>query len=573
MTRLQQKLVAQQQINFNFIFLQTELLVLHLPRRMVPWAIINPAWSAPLISLMGYPISKPASTKATTSGVLQGDSWIVSRPPFPGRSLSCSHEHRACSSERWIHPRPSLEASCIAHSSSPGKLFPYIRSYKTSQVWIVEGMRPGRYNGEYFQQHEGTAMGNSLSPFIANLFMSKFETNNFVAKLNNRFPTIKFTYEVEHNEQLPFLDVLVIRNSENKLEFDVYRKETATLRYIPNDSHHPFQHKMASFNFLIHRLLNFPLSKERFEHEKQLIKNIAKSNGYSVHLIDKLIRKHKFKRTLYNSTTFRRDTDNSKFASLPYEPKFTRGLDKIFKNININLVYNSKNKLQTLLGNPKDKINHNEKSGIYEISCKDCDQKYIGQTKRSILTRFKEHMAHLKYGRTEKSCVAQHAFDNNHRIDINNLKLIRNVTNSRQLDAFESLEIIKCNNSMNKDNGPIPTSPLFALINKDSYGSVNRGNKFGINSANRKDKFEYFPRVWFRYVDDIFAVFNTKAISLDNFVAKLNNRFPTIKFTYEVEHNEQLPFLDVLVIRNSENKLEFDVYRKETATLRYISND
>ncbi|KAJ8952395.1 hypothetical protein NQ318_014487 [Aromia moschata] len=211
-------------------------------------------------------------------------------------------------------------------------------------------------------------------------------------------------------------------------------KETATLRYIPNDSHHPFQHKMASFNFLIHRLLKFPLSKERFEHEKQLIKNIAKSNGYSVHLIDKLIRKHTFKRTLCNSTTFRRDTDNSKFASLPYEPKFTRGLDKFFKNININLVYNSKNKLQTLLGNPKDTINNNEKSGIYEISCKYCDQK--------------------------------------------------NVTNSRQLDAFESLEIIKCNNSMNKDNGPIPTSPLFALINKYSYGSVNRGNIFGINSAN-----------------------------------------------------------------------------------------
>ncbi|KAJ8957117.1 hypothetical protein NQ318_007333 [Aromia moschata] len=87
------------------------------------------------------------------------------------------------------------------------------------------------------------------------------------------------------------------------------------------------------------------------------------------------------------------------------------------------------------------------------------------------------------------------------------------------------------------------------------------------------DKFEYFPRVWFRYVDDIFAVFDTRAISLDNFVAKLNNRFPTIKFTYEVEHNEQLPFLDVLVIRNSENKLEFDVYRKETATLRYIPNN
>ncbi|KAJ8955033.1 hypothetical protein NQ318_000465 [Aromia moschata] len=170
-----------------------------------------------------------------------------------------------------------------------------------------------RYNGEYFQQHEGTAIFDSLSPFIANHFMSKFETevkdkfdyfpriwfryvddifavfdtkasslDNLVPKLNNHFPTIKFTYEMEHNEQLPFLDVLDIRNSENKFEFDVYRKETATLRYIPNDSHHPFQHKMESFNFLIHRLLNFLLSKERLEQEKQIIKNIAKNNGYSV---------------------------------------------------------------------------------------------------------------------------------------------------------------------------------------------------------------------------------------------------------------------------------------------------
>ncbi|KAJ8942994.1 hypothetical protein NQ318_001718 [Aromia moschata] len=74
-----------------------------------------------------------------------------------------------------------------------------------------------------------------------------------------------------------------------------------------------------------------------------------------------------------------------------------------------------------------------------------------------------------------------------------------------------------------------------------------------------KDKFEYFSRVWFRYADDIFAVFDTKAISLDNFVAKLNNRFPTIKFTYEMEHNEQQPFLDVLVIRNNENNEIYEV--------------
>ena len=60
-------------------------------------------------------------------------------------------------------------------------------------------------------------------------------------------------------------------------------------------------------------------------------------------------------------------------------------------------------------------------------------------------------MAHLKYGRTEKSCVAEHAFDNNHRISLENLKLLNNVTDRRSLNAYESVNIIKCKNILNKD--------------------------------------------------------------------------------------------------------------------------
>ncbi|KAJ8940133.1 hypothetical protein NQ318_000654 [Aromia moschata] len=48
------------------------------------------------------------------------------------------------------------------------------------------------YNGEYFQQHEGMAMSNSLSPFIANLFMSKFETE--VKDKFEYFPRVWFRY-------------------------------------------------------------------------------------------------------------------------------------------------------------------------------------------------------------------------------------------------------------------------------------------------------------------------------------------------------------------------------------------
>ncbi|KAJ8962246.1 hypothetical protein NQ318_018219, partial [Aromia moschata] len=117
--------------------------------------------------------------------------------------------------------------------------------------------------------------------------------DNFVAKLNNRFPTIKFTYEMEHNEQLPFLDVLVIRNSENKLEFDVYRKETATLRYIPNDSHHPFQHKMASFNFLIHRFPNVTKACIKLSSLDSMLQMINKTKGCADDFASCLMEKYK----------------------------------------------------------------------------------------------------------------------------------------------------------------------------------------------------------------------------------------------------------------------------------------
>ncbi|KAJ8959003.1 hypothetical protein NQ317_003253 [Molorchus minor] len=75
-----------------------------------------------------------------------------------------------------------------------------------------------------------------------------------------------------------------------------------------------------------------------------------------------------------------------------------------------------------------------------------------------------------------------------------------------------------------------------------------------------KEEFKYFPRIWIRYVDDIFAVFDTKITSVDSFISKLKSRSTSVNFTYEIENNGQLPFLDVLVIKNNQNNLEFDIH-------------
>ena len=77
----------------------------------------------------------------------------------------------------------------------------------------------------------------------------------------------------------------------------------------------------------------------------------------------------------------------------------------------------------------------------------------------------KEWLCDLKYGRLDKSCVAEHMFNHNHNTHITNLKLVKQVNNIRKLDAYESLEIFKNSNRvMNKDNGPIPYSPLYSLV-------------------------------------------------------------------------------------------------------------
>ena len=66
---------------------------------------------------------------------------------------------------------------------------------------------------------------------------------------------------------------------------------------------------------------------------------------------------------------------------------------------------------------------------------------------------------------------------------------------------------------------------------------------------------------WKRYVNDTFAYARNE--SIDYVLTTLNSFHPNISFTYEKENNSQLPFLDVLFIRNGTH-LDTTVYRKDT---------
>ena len=82
---------------------------------------------------------------------------------------------------------------------------------------------------------------------------------------------------------------------------------------------------------------------------------------------------------------------------------------------------------------------------------------------------------------------------------------------------------------------------------------------------------EMKPRIWKRYVDDIFEII-PRGMSVD-LTNHLNSCDPTesIKFTYEEEQDGSLPFLDVKITRQQPSgRLQFAVYRKPTHTDHYL---
>ena len=74
---------------------------------------------------------------------------------------------------------------------------------------------------------------------------------------------------------------------------------------------------------------------------------------------------------------------------------------------------------------------------------------------------------------------------------------------------------------------------------------------------------ENFKPVYYRrYVDDIFALFRSPD-HLEKFANYLHLKHEHIKFTYEKESNNSLPFLDILIAR-LENGFKTSVYHKLT---------
>ena len=81
---------------------------------------------------------------------------------------------------------------------------------------------------------------------------------------------------------------------------------------------------------------------------------------------------------------------------------------------------------------------------------------------------------------------------------------------------------------------------------------------------------ELQPRIWWRYIDDIFFIWKHREDSSKKFIEALNACHPTMKFTAEWS-KEEINFLDVNV-RLQNRQLETDLHIKPTDTHHFLDS-
>lgn len=188
--------------------------------------------------------------------------------------------------------------------------------------------------------------------------------------------------------------------------------------------------------FALIRLLN---------DELKYIKAIAINRGYPSQIVDRAFSRYYKPRSP--------DLDKPQnVIIMPFYPKISYQLVRILKKFNFNTVFLPINKLKFTM--TKDRIVRNW--GIYQVFCQ-CGMFYIGQTKRSLLIRLKEHNNCVKKQEINRSSIAEHSWRFGHRFDFDSATIIQKCNSPSELDFYETFHIRKNADNLVNDLSVVPT--------------------------------------------------------------------------------------------------------------------
>ena len=351
------------------------------------------------------------------------------------------------------------------------------------------------FDNQVYRQVDGVAMGSPLGPIIANIFMVQLE-ESIVPNLEEDMPLwlryvddtftfikytkvemiktildsfhkdIEFTYEIEEENSISFLDVRVIR-ADGNLITEVFRKKTDTNMYINWDSYSPKSWKIGTLKGLIRRAHIICSKKEGLDKEIKFLRHIFHIiNGYPEKVIDSTINTVEVEMGIINGNLNANGINNEEikkvefpYMVLPYRGEVGDNIMKEFKKYLVQYLPNSviprvnyRGRQVSTFFRVKDKVNKEHMSDlIYRYDCKLGDQEcvnisdYIGETKVRYGTRSGEHVT------DDTSAIYRHALEYGHSTNHSNFEILAtgyNKTVDRKL--AEALYIRDLKPNLNK---------------------------------------------------------------------------------------------------------------------------
>lgn len=328
-----------------------------------------------------------------------------------------------------------------------------------------------KHGDKFYQQIYGTPMGSPISPISVEILLDalldevicKAETElnikitvckkyvddiflvlpedkiDAVLKIfNGAERRIQFTLENERNEELPFLDMVVIRDTtSNTFLTRWYKKPIASGRLLNYHSLHPFGQRVATAIGLIDRVNR--LSDARFNNEnKTTVFEILVSNDYPKKLISRLWNRYHNSRSRGDTVNMSNNTGdatdqlatetNAKiYRGMLYVNGVSEQIRKSIRNVAPNIEVSMRNfhSVGTLFSSLKDRLPTMLQSNVvYHIPCLDCNRDYIGTTSQLLKVRVGQHKGTVRNIQPEKSALAHHAITHHHHFDFDNTTVI-----------------------------------------------------------------------------------------------------------------------------------------------------
>jgi hypothetical protein len=346
-----------------------------------------------------------------------------------------------------------------------------------------------QFNGKFYDQIDGVAMGSPLGPLFANAYMSHFE-NMYMNELRalgvtkwyryvddifavvkskeqaeqvleflNTRASIRFTIEHESNNKLPFLDTCVVRQR-TKYITTVFRKKTFTGVYLNWTSLTSRSYKIGLIKCLAERTWRICSEKNDRIKELDKLKAILLTNDYPSHIVEKVIEKFLKKKENPNVNVYEtaaKEDKVKKFITLPYGGSkcddFARKLKTLTSNtlpkVELNVAFQAPftiGKLFPFKDNIKKAMDRS--SVVYWIRCKSCSCSYIGYTDRTLSQRVHEHET-----RPSSACYQHQVTHPGHKMDFANTRIIDTGDSELKLRIKELLHITKKKPRLNKQLG------------------------------------------------------------------------------------------------------------------------